>query len=193
MKMKCLWNYIKSRLPVLLALACLITCVSTSSIYAKYVTEKQQEINLDITGTGTITLTVNKNDNGTYTITNESNIPVYVRFTVIANWTDASGNIFANQPDYTVTITKDVNGNDNCSQLSDQYYYFNGKFPAGTITVPVIDSVSASGAPLGYENLQVQILAEGIQCFPSSDNPDAAAEQAWGATFDGNKWTSTLN
>lgn len=175
-------KYIKSRLPLLLLSLCIMTSAVASMIYAKYVDDKSNNAEIDITVDGKLVITVSpeSHDAGVYTITNdktkESTIPAYVRFAVIVNWQDGDGNLWAVPPTegthYTVTAS-------DCTLLNNYYYYNGVRNPGEAITV----TVNAVGSgQVGY-TLHVQIVAEGIQSVPLS-----VAESAWHATYNGSKW-----
>ena len=177
-----LWNYIKSRLPLLLLSFCLITCAVASMVYGKYVDDREEAATLDIIAEGELTITVTGPDGnlpGEYTITNDktkgSTIPAYVRFAVVVNWQDGEGNLWAVPPTegthYTVTAS-------DCTLLNNYYYYNGVRNPGDVITV----TVTPGEAKAGY-TLHVQIVAEGIQSVPLS-----VAESAWHATYNGSEW-----
>lgn len=179
------WKYIKSRLPLLLLSLCIITSAVASLIYAKYVDDQSNNAEIDITVDGTLVITVSpgSHDTGVYTITNDSTstIPAYVRFAVVVNWQDGEGNLWAIPPkatEYTITA-------ENCTLLLDDgYYYYNGiRNPSEGFAVTVERTDSAK-APNGYDNLHVQIVAEGIQSVPLS-----AAGNAWGYKYENNAWS----
>lgn len=177
------WKYIKSRLPLLLLSLCIITSAVASMIYAKYVDDKSNNAEIDITVDGKLVITVSpddRHDAGVYTITNDkdngSTIPAYVRFAVIVNWQDGEGNLWAEPPvidtNYTITVS-------DCTLLNGYYYYNGVRNPEEAITV----AVNAVGSgKVGY-TLHVQIVAEGIQSVPLS-----VAESAWNATYNGSTW-----
>lgn len=183
-----LWNYIKSRLPLLLLSFCLITCAVASMVYGKYVDDREEAATLDIIAEGELTITVTgpgPDDNlpGEYTITNDvsSTIPAYIRFAVVVNWQDGEGNLWAVPPkeetDYTVSWE-----NEALVKLDDGYYYYNGiRNPSEGFAV----TVTPKGEGKSGYTLHVQIVAEGIQSVPLS-----AAENAWKATFNGSAWVA---
>ena len=180
------WKYIKSRLPLLLLSICIITSAVASIIYAKYVDDQSNNAEIDITVDGKLVITVSPDGHGagTYTITNDkdngSTIPAYVRFSVIVNWQDGEGNLWAVPPketDYTVTAT-------NCTLLNG-YYYYNGTRNPNEGFAVTVERTDSAKAPNGYDTLHVQIVAEGIQSVPMD-----AAENAWKATFNGSAWVA---
>ncbi len=188
--MKFLWNYIKSRLPLLLLAFCIVTCAVASMVYAKYVDDNQGNASINITTGGKLTLDVSDpvvTDNTyEYKITNasdgsstdSSNVTAYIRAAIVVNWQDSEGNLWAVPPkatDYTVSAP-------NCTKLGD-YYYYNGACIPGfsfPLTVGLTDSAKA---PAGY-TLHVKILAEGIQSMPEN-----AVGEAWGYTYLNNAWS----
>lgn len=188
--MKFLWDYIKSRLPILLVALCIITCAVASMVYAKYVANQGGDATINITANGELKIEVvhQSTDDGSiqYKVTNVSKdqpIVAYIRAAVVVNWQDSEGNLWAVPPQkdthYTITAA-------DCTLLGG-YYYYNGTraqsegFP---ITVALKDGVTP---PSGY-TLHVQILAESIQSVPAD-----AAEKAWGAKFSGTEWEAVPN
>lgn len=180
--MKSLW---KNRWVVLILILSITVCAVGGMVYAKYVADLHDRTDINITAVGQLNISVTGPADGAagaYTITNsnsESNMPAYVRVAVVVNWQDANGNVWATPPvegpDYTVAAS-------NCTQLSDGYYYFNGMCkPGNNFSITINPETSKTGY-----TLHVQILAEGIQCVPAS-----AAENAWGATFEGESWKKT--
>ena len=174
-------KYIKSRLPLLLLSLCIMTSAVASMIYAKYVDDKSNNAEIDITVEGELVITVSpeSHDAGVYTITNDktkgSTIPAYVRFAVIVNWQDGDGNLWAVPPvkdtNYTITVS-------DCTLLNGYYYYNGVRNPGEAITVKVAPGETKTGY-----TLHVQIVAEGIQSVPLS-----VAESAWHATYNGSEW-----
>ena len=187
--MKFLWNYIKSRLPLLLVAFCIITCAVASMVYAKYVANQGGDATINITANGTLDIVVeSESADGSlfeYSITNVSeNQPIvaYIRAAVVVNWQDSKGNLWAIPPkasDYTITAS-------NCTQL-DGYYYYNGT-RAQKEGFPITVQLAAGATPPSGYTLHVQILAESIQSVPAD-----AAEKAWGAKFNGTKWETVSN
>ena len=107
-------------------------------------------------------------------IQNTGNIDAYIRAAVIINWADENGNVSATPvkaTDYTITWTKEgwVEHNG--------YYYYTAPVAAGALTGELFTDCKLAEKvtpPEGY-NLQVTILADGIQAEPID-----AVKQAWG-------------
>lgn len=80
--------------------------------------------------------------------------------------------------DYTFTIntTDWVKGDDG-------YYYYRSPLAPGATTPQLVNGINLdfNGVPEGYE-MRIEYLAEAIQSDPSG----RPAQQAWGATIDGN-------
>lgn len=183
--MKFLLNYIKSRLPLLLLVLCIISCAVASMVYAKYIHDKKEDASIDIIANGDLFLEVSgPTDNvcGEYTVTNQntSTMPAYIRYAVVVNWIDGEGNFWAVPPtkdtDYTVTAN-------NCTLLgegSDLYYYYNGVRNIGEAFAVTVE---AKGEGKPNYSLHVQILAEGIQTAPLS-----ASGAAWGYVYENDAW-----
>ncbi len=188
--MKFLWDYIKSRLPILLVALCIITCAVASMVYAKYVANQGGDATINITANGELEIEVkSESADGSlfeYSITNVSKdqpIVAYIRAAVVVNWQDSEGNLWAVPPQkdthYTITA-------DDCTQL-DGYYYYNGTC-AQNQGFPITVQLTAGATPPSGYTLHVQILAESIQSVPAD-----AAEKAWGAKFSGTEWEAVPN
>lgn len=112
-------------------------------------------------------------------IKNTSDIPVYIRASIIVTWKDSSGNVYGQLPvadtDYTMYIAADgwvPNGG---------YYYYTSPVAVGATTGTLISSctVKAGATPPGDDyKLSVEIIAEAIQ-----SQPERAVGQAWGVTI----------
>ena len=99
-------------------------------------------------------------------IKNSSNIPVYMRVAVVANWYKA-GEVVAPWNNYVgLGVTSDWT-------LRDGYYYYNGTVAAGA-EVKLFDSYTATGGPDGA-HLEMDIISQVIQAEPTR-----AVEGAWG-------------
>ena len=176
-----LLSFIKQRLPLLLLLACVATAAATSALYAKYVKDVDNDVIMNVVSEGDIEIAVVQAGDGTYSIrhTTDSKIPAYIRFTVVVNWkSTTSDDLWYLSPD-SVTISAP------CAQKVGSYYYCvaDGKAEiALNTTLDGITVTTTQAAPDGYE-LNVQILAEAIQCMPAG-----VVEDAWGVTFDGSTW-----
>mgnify|MGYP004624583965 CR=1 FL=1 len=111
-------------------------------------------------------------------IKNTSDIPVYIRASIIVTWKDSFGNVYGQLPvagtDYTMTMA-----NDSKWVPNGDYYYFTSPVAVGATTGTLISSCTVEeGAtiPEGYA-LSVEIIAEAIQSQPAR-----AVQQAWGVT-----------
>ena len=187
--MKFVWDYIKSRLPLLLLAFCLITCAVASMVYGKYVNNNKSEAGINVTAQGVLTIPVTGKtvQEGTYeyTITNKpvsadsegSNIPAYIRAAIVVNWQDAEGNLWAIPP---VEVEDYVISSD-CQMIGGYYYYRGECAPGREFQITVTQTADAT-TPAGC-TLHVKILAEGIQCMPAN-----AVEDAWGMKYEGGTW-----
>ena len=180
---KAIFQYIKSRLPLVLLLLCTVSGVVANAVYAKYTKDIDTDVSVNVVGEGEIKIAVSKNGDGTYSIhnTSESKIPAYIRFTVVTNWKQKEGDALWYQGPEDVTVTAP-----NAQPLSDGYYYCvatDGKAEiAINEVIEDIEVTTTDPTPSGYE-LDVQILAEAIQCMPAS-----VVGTAWGVTFNDGVW-----
>lgn len=106
-------------------------------------------------------------------ITNKSNIPVYMRVAVVANWYEGDGSdkkIVAPWADF------DNLGVDASKWTRiGEYYYYTSTVGANE-PVTLFNSYEAKDGPVGA-HLEMDIIAQVIQAEPST-----AVEQAWGVT-----------
>lgn len=95
------------------------------------------------------------NDGG-FAITNNGNIPVYIRASVIVNWVDESGNIIK-------TVENSFVPKDHWTQsASEPYcYYYDSAVPAGEHTKALTASIDAGDPPVPGSHFEVVILAQG--------------------------------
>lgn len=127
-------------------------------------------------------VTVTEEFNGTtksnVQVKNNSNIPVYIRATYVANWVDAHGNIVTSVPEeYKYQLTE--NPDDAWKKVGDYYYYPTpvqpGDSTAGSLLTCTVTYPAGVATP-DY-TLNVEILATAIQ-----SEPIAAITNAWGVT-----------
>lgn len=110
------------------------------------------------------------------TIKNTSDIPVYIRASIIVTWKDSNGNVYGQLPvagtDYTIDYGT------GWTQQGD-YWYCNSEVAVGVNTPVLINSCTevSANAPEGNYHLSVEIIAEAIQ-----SQPDRAVKDAWGVT-----------
>lgn len=135
-----------------------------------------------------VTCDVEEDFNGTtkekVSIKNTSDIPVYIRASIVVTWKDSFGNVYGQKPvadtDYTISYGTDW------TQQGD-YWYCTSPVAVGDTTGTLISKcvVSATAKkPNGYD-LSVEIIAEAIQSQPAR-----AVQQAWGVTISGGSVTA---
>ena len=120
-------------------------------------------------------------------IKNTSDIPVYIRASIVVTWKDSNGNVYGQLPtasDYDMQMA------DNSGWVlgTDGYYYFTSPVAVGGATDTLINSctVNAGATPPGDDyKLSVEIIAEAIQSQPAR-----AVQQAWGVTISGGNVTA---
>ena len=171
--MKFQWNNLKNRTTALILTVCILLCAAGGMAYAKYVDDITKNENVNIIAKGKLKITVT-GEGPTYTITNtdESNMPAYVRFTVVVN--KIKDGIWAlDHGSYTI----DVTGEKGFTQIDDCYYYKGILAKGGSFSFNVTVTSSVT-------DLQVQVLAEGIQCVPAD-----VAQNAWKCKYDSSGWS----
>ena len=106
--------------------------------------------------------------NPDHSITNTGDIPALIRCRVILNRVNEAGNVVPGElPEISPTGNWIVIG---------YFYYYRGYVAAGAIAPAPVQIELSDG-------LQMTIIAEAIQATPS-----AAAEEAWGHSFNGSDW-----
>ncbi len=134
-------------------------------------------------------VTVTEHFNGTtksnVQVKNESNIPVYIRATYVANWVDAAGNIVTSVPTgYSITKTENPDGM--WVKGTDGYFYYPTPVQPNGLTA---GSLLTCGVTYPAENpeytLSVEILATAIQSEPKD-----AVEAVWPVKVEENKTLS---
>lgn len=115
-----------------------------------------------------ITDTVTGTTKNNVDVKNKSNIPVYMRVVVTANWCDASGKVVAPWNDYAGLPVKSG------WEQKGIYYYYTDVVEVGE-TIRLFDSYTAQGGPAGA-HLEMDIIAQVIQ---SAGIPDETYANAW--------------
>lgn len=93
-------------------------------------------------------------------VTNDGNVPAYIRAKIIVTWKDAQGNVSGTPvqtSDYSITW-----GN-GWTEEADGFYYYNASVEAGDPTTNLINSCTKKGTPPDGYDLSVEIIAESIQ------------------------------
>ena len=129
-----------------------------------------------------VTCDVEESFNGTaksnVTIKNTSDIPVYIRASIVVTWKDSSGNVYGQLPVARTDYNMDIAAAG--WVLKDGYYYCTSPVAVGANTPVLINSCTevAGKAPDKDYRLSVEIIAEAIQSQPAR-----AVKDAWGAGF----------
>lgn len=112
---------------------------------------------------------------------NNSNIPVYIRATYVANWVDAKGNIVTSVPtEYDYQLTENPNGT--WVKGKDGYYYYKDPVPADGKTEGSLLYCKVTYPENPEYTLNVEILATAIQSEPKD-----AVEAVWPVTVEADK------
>ena len=153
---------------VLLTAIAVLLCATVGGTVAYLVTNTLPVVNTFTPATvdTEVTDNISGNTKRDVQIKNSSNIPVYMRVAVVANWYKA-GEVVAPWNNYVgLGVTSDWT-------LRDGYYYYNGTVAAGA-EVKLFDSYTATGGPDGA-HLEMDIISQVIQAEPTR-----AVEGAWG-------------
>ena len=172
----------KTKKPVALVAILVLLCCAVAGTVAYLVTSTDP-----VTNTfppASVTTQVEETFDGTtksnVRIQNTGNIDAYIRAAIIVNWADKQGNISAtpvNDSDYEMTLGS------GWVKIGD-YYYCKTTTVHGASTAPLIISCAktpSAAVPDGYD-LQVTILADGIQADGVASNGKTPMQDAWGVT-----------
>ena len=111
-------------------------------------------------------------------VTNNSNIPVYIRATYVVNWVDAAGNIVTSVPTGYEITERTENPGGKWIKGADGYFYYPTPVQPGHLTDGSLLTCTVTKQPENPEyTLNVEILATAIQSEPTD-----AVVKAWGVT-----------
>ena len=163
----------KRRSLIVAIFAVYILAVSISSAYAariiNYTYDAPDTIEDEFTPVA-VSGSIKDNGNGTYTLKNESDTSVYLRFSPVPNWVSTTdGKIYWKAPTCTVT------GLDSSKWMTgaDGYYYYITPLEAGASVTVTITNTTALTPPVNHE-FRVNLVMEVIQ-----SEPIAAMQEAW--------------
>lgn len=109
-------------------------------------------------------------------ITNNGNIPAYIRATYVVNWLDKDGNIAASVPGgYSYSLNENPDGK--WTKGTDGYFYYLTPVAPGASTPGSLLTCTAVRPENPEYRLSVEILATAIQSTPAK-----AVTEAWGVT-----------
>lgn len=153
----------------LLIVGCILFVCAIGSTLA-YLIDRTETVT-DVFDPANVKCVVLQNNDGTYSVKNESNIPVYIRVAVIVNHIDDDNNLtWAGNIDAVVQLR-----DENKWYVGKEGYYYLKEILNSDDTF-VFGKVKVDSA-LPY---RIQLLAEAIQAIP-----DDAIQDAWGISSNG--------
>ena len=169
------WNLFNGkgvkRIALPLALVALIVCASIGGTLA-YMMDQTSAVTNEFTP-----VQVSCVVDGNLDVTNTSDIPVYLRAMVVANWKNDSGEIFGEAPVCAIDL------NDKWTLGDDGFYYYDDVVPVrssvdGTVNGPVKQITYTTTKPEGAEgyHFTVELVAEVIQADGMGVD---SAQDAW--------------
>lgn len=181
----------KTKQPVALVAILVLLCCTVAGTLA-YLVDSTDPVTNTFTPAHVSTAVDETFENGVKSdvkIKNTGDIDAYIRAAVIINWADANGNVYGGgtpaastddgkSGDYIISFNTD-----DWKQIGD-YWYCETTTAPGALTKPLIIScakTSTATVPDGYD-LQVTILADGIQADGVASNGKTPMEDAWGVT-----------
>ena len=116
-----------------------------------------------------------------YTVSNDGNLPVFVRVKIIANWVDENGNPMMYPPEgsYHISTGSGWARTVSAADPTEGYWYYDGLLEPGATTEPLITGVSVDGG-----EVELVLLSETIQT-----NPADAVSEAWDVAYRNGTWT----
>lgn len=114
-------------------------------------------------------------------IKNTGNVDAYIRVAIIPTWEDGNGNpvgVSASLDDLTISW----GSSDKWEKGEDGFWYYISPVSAGNGTDILIDAATVKTDSAGYNagyQMNLQILAQGIQADGVDSNGKTPVEQAW--------------
>ena len=161
---------------VLLAslLLVLALTVGTTVAYLMDVTGPVENVFQPVNVNSGITETITNKEKTSIIVTNDGDMPVYVRATMAIYWVDSNDIIV--EPEQCSYSGVTVNTDGGWFQVGDIYYYKNCVSANGKTPNLLASPISATIKPEGADyKLKVEIHAEAIQATPTQ-----AVSSAWG-------------
>ena len=169
----------KSTVTLILSLL-LVVALSVGGTVA-FLTSEQTVTNTFTVASGPapeITEVFNENVKSDVRVNNNGDVDCLVRATVVVNLLDDNDNVIAGTPEYTISFNEGLNKG-SWTKLSDGYWYYNGvvSHDVGK-TEPLIIKCTSN------QHISVNIIAQTVQA-----EPDQAAKDLWGHSFNGTIWS----
>lgn len=167
--------------PLALLLALILVVGAAAGGTVAWLTQTTETANNNFSY-GTVSCAVREDFNGGSTkkdvqITNNGNIPAYIRATYVVNWLDKDGNIAASVPEeYSYILTENPGGK--WTKGNDGYFYYLTPVAPQESTLGSLLTCTVTRPENPEYRLSVEILATAIQSAPAS-----AVETAWGITL----------
>lgn len=144
----------KRLVALLVSLALLLTAALGSTV--AYIIDRTEELNNTFTPSR-VACEVIEEPGQNYTVKNTGDTTAYIRVSILVNWKNGDGHIYAKAPEFSVTL------GDGWKQGSDGYYYYTGAVaPDEQILEKFAITVNAT-APNSEHTLFVQVVASAIQ------------------------------
>lgn len=163
----------------LMASLALVLAISVVGTVAYLVTNTDPVVNTFTPATPSIKVeeTLNEGVKSDVKVTNDGEVPMYIRVALVVTWTDAEGNVIVKPEGASMTgiPTGDVVGENGTWIKNGNYWYYNAPVGANDTTDAIIGEAKATGLTEGVK-ANLEILAQGIQA-----EPDQAVKEAWSA------------
>lgn len=114
-------------------------------------------------------------------VTNDSNVPAYIRVKLLFNWRDAEGENMVAQPAWKRSSSISLPEGSKWVLGSDGFFYYTEPVEAKGNTEKLIDEITLGFDPVTGSKQSLEIVASCVQA-----EPDEAVKQAWGVTFGDN-------
>lgn len=128
-----------------------------------------------------ITEDFDKNTKSDVIINNSSEVPIYIRVSLIANWSTDDGQIYGKAPVEGIDYVLDID--DSTWVYKDGFYYYKEPVAYNESTSVLVNSCEPikDNQPDGY-HFRLDVISDTIQAEPTN-----AIIDSWGVTLDSNK------
>lgn len=146
------WN--KRTVALLVSLMVLLTVAV--GVTVAYIIDRTESVENTFTPSR-VACEVLKGTNHSYTVKNIGDTTAYIRASVLVNWKNNDGHIYAKAPEFKVTL------GDGWFQGSDGYFYYTKAAAAGTKTDTALTVEVLTEKPDDSLELVVEVIASAVQ------------------------------
>lgn len=148
---------------VALLVSLLVLLMAVVGATVAYIVDRTQEMENTFTPSRVACEVVDEG-NYTYMVQNTGDTAAYIRASVLVNWKNSSGYIYAKAPEFTVTPGS------GWEKGSDGYFYYTKSVAVGALIPEKLTIQVTTAAPDGDHTLFVEIIASAVQATPEAVN-----------------------